>query len=111
MRERDEFLEDVGGDPWGRSMRLAAAELEAAPDQAEAVAAARVDRIVERQKDAHRPNVTDGQVVYGEKSGTRYVLEHVRGYGSGTFRREIPKVKGKAARRADRAARRARELV
>jgi hypothetical protein len=48
----------------------------------------------------------DGQVIESTLTGTRYVLSHVQPY-SATHRREVPKVRGKAARKADKRARRA----
>jgi hypothetical protein len=50
-------------------------------------------------------SVRDGQVIESTLTGTRYVLSHVRPH-SATVNREVPKVRGKAARRRERAERR-----
>ena len=56
-----------------------------------------------------KPRVQDGQQVAMFKSGDRYVLENVHDTRQGqaaTLRRAVPKVRGKAARKADKLARR-----
>jgi len=60
------------------------------------------------------PPVQDGQLAHMPKSGDQIRLEHIHDTPHGpqaTVRRAIPKVKGKAARKADRKARRARRFV
>jgi len=54
-----------------------------------------------------RGRIRDGVTVVSERTGDAYVLEHVNHLaGTATIRRAIPKVKGKAARKADKRARR-----
>lgn len=55
-----------------------------------------------------RSKFVDGSIVESLVSGRRYTLEHVRPGHIATMRRELPKVKGKAARKAEKRARRAR---
>jgi hypothetical protein len=54
---------------------------------------------------AKRPAITNGTRLVAT-DGTAYVVSNVRSY-SLTLRRELPKVRGKAARKADKRARRA----
>lgn len=60
-------------------------------------------------------NIKDGDVVATRKTGTRYRMSnihHVPGAGNcGTIRRAVPKVKGKAARKAEKKARRERRYL
>ncbi len=53
-----------------------------------------------------RERFRDGIVVKSEATGTAYRLEHVQRW-SATLRRVTPKVRGKAARKAEKLARRA----
>lgn len=69
-----------------------------------------VAAIVRRVVLERRGGIGPGAVVVLPKSKDRYVLTHVAG-GHVTVRREVPKVKGKAARKAERVARRGQGLV
>jgi len=64
----------------------------------------RVEQVV-RTKDGRRFTLTDGARV-GCSDGSRYVIANMN-RGGFTLHREVPKVKGKAARAADKRRRRA----
>jgi hypothetical protein len=51
------------------------------------------------------PTVKAGQRITSTRTGSEYVLTHIGTYGA-TWRRAHPKVRGKAARKAEREARR-----
>jgi len=89
----------------GQDLEQLAAEVE---DETKALARRITKRITEgpEAEDKFR----EGCVVKTMRTGTRYRIEnvHMTPWGKqATIRREVPKIKGKAARKAARAARRA----
>lgn len=67
-----------------------------------------VDDVTNQVLEEAAPRVfKDGCVVQSLATGGRYRLEHVRPGRVATMVREVPKVKGKAARKAAKRARRA----